>query len=83
MNGRMLIRGIAICLMLALAGCATAPAQELSILDAMREGSTSKPLSCAALDAATLCVQSSRLDRTKDCSCIDRHAVSDGQMFKF
>ncbi len=81
MNGRMLIRGIAICTTLSFAGCATAPPSELSVLDVMREGPTSKALSCAALNAATLCVQSSRLDRTKECSCVDRHAVS-GE-FKF
>jgi hypothetical protein len=83
MNGRMLTRGITLCITLALAGCATAPPQELSILDVMQEGSMSKSLSCAALDAATLCVQSSRLDRSKECGCVDRQSVSGAQQFRF
>jgi hypothetical protein len=83
MNGRMLTRGIALCITLALAGCATAPPQELSILDVVQGGSMSQPLSCAALGAATLCVQSSRLDRSKECSCVDRQAVTGASQFKF
>jgi hypothetical protein len=82
MNGRTLIRASAVCIALTLVGCAAAPPQELSILDAMQAGST-KPLSCAALDAATFCVKSSRLDRSKDCSCVDRQSVYDGRQFRF
>jgi hypothetical protein len=83
MNRRTLTCGIAVCITLILAGCASAPSQELSILDAMQAGSSSKPLSCAALDAATFCVKSSRLDRSKDCSCVERQSVYDGRQFKF
>ena len=84
MNGRMLIRGIALCVTLALAACATAPPQEVSILDAMGEArSTARPMSCAALDAATVCVQSSRLDRTRNCGCADRQSITDGRAFGF
>jgi hypothetical protein len=80
MNGRTLICGIAVCITLTLAGCAAAPPQELSILDAMQAGPSSKPLSCSALGAGTFCVKSSRLDRSRDCSCVDRQAVSNGQL---
>ena len=85
MKGRPLARGIAICTALAVAGCATAPPQELSILDAMNARPTlsGRPMSCAALDAATMCVQSSRLDRTKDCGCVDRQSITDGRAFSF
>ena len=83
MNGRMLIRGIAICVALALTACATPPPQEMSILDTMGARSTARPMSCAALDAATVCVQASRLDRTKSCGCVERQAITDGSAFRF
>jgi hypothetical protein len=89
MNGRMLIRGIAISVTLALTACATAPPhakappQEMSILDAMGTRSNVRPASCAALDAATVCVQASRLDRTKKCGCVERQSLTDGSAFRF
>jgi hypothetical protein len=78
MNGRMLKCAAALCIAVTLAGCASAPPQEMSILDAMAARSTGKPLSCAAMDAATLCVQTSRLDKRKSCSCVGRQQLIDG-----
>ena len=80
MNSRTLTRGLALCITLALAACATTPPQEHSILDAMAEQSLSKPLSCAAMNAATVCMKSSRLDRNKNCACADRHSIANGGM---
>jgi len=64
---------------IALSGCATTAApQELSILDAMSAQSLSRPQSCAALNAATMCIQTMRLSRNKDCGCVDRQAIATG-----
>jgi hypothetical protein len=78
MNGRMLTHAAALCITLALTACATAPKQEMSILDAMAAGSMSQPLSCAAMDAATLCVKATRLSKTKDCGCVGRQEIANG-----
>ncbi len=88
MNGRMLTRGIAPVIMsgiaLALTACATAPPRELSILEAIDAQRFSMgPQSCAALDAATVCVQSTRLDKSKECSCADRYSLREGKLFRF
>jgi hypothetical protein len=84
MNGRMLIRCIAIgSFALATAACTTAPPERMSILDVMAAGSSGRPMTCAALDAATLCVKGSRLDRSKKCGCVDRATMADGQAFTF
>jgi hypothetical protein len=78
MIGRMLTRAAALCIAVTLAGCATTPPQEMSILDAVAARSMSQPLSCAAMDAATLCVQTSRLDKRKSCSCVGRQQLING-----
>ena len=80
MNGRMLTRAIALCITLAVSACATAPPQELSILDAMSARSMSGPLSCAAMDAATVCVQTTRLGKDKNCGCVDRREIAGGKL---
>jgi hypothetical protein len=84
MNLRIVGRCIAISLTLAVAACATAPPERASILDVMEEGaSSSRPRSCAAVNAATFCEQSSRLDRAKKCGCVDRQSLTDGTPFVF
>jgi hypothetical protein len=88
MNGRMLIRGFVratlVGITLSLTACATAPPQELSIIEAINDqGFTMGPQSCAALDAATVCVKSTRLDKDKSCSCADRYQLSDGKLLRF
>src|SRR5690606_4185865 len=84
MNGRTLIRCIAIAAVtLATGACTTAPPEKMSILDVMATGASSGTMSCAALDAATLCVKGARLDRSKKCGCVDKGAITDGQAFSF
>jgi hypothetical protein len=89
MNGRKLTRGIIRAAILgvavALSACATAPPpQELSILDAVADQHSSMGRqSCAALNAATVCVKSTRLDQNKKCGCADRQAITDGTVFQF
>jgi hypothetical protein len=89
MNGRMLARRIAPLVLagvvLALTGCATSSPRELSILEAIdtQQGFNAGPQSCAALDAATVCVQSMRFDRSKECGCADRYSISEGKLFRF
>jgi hypothetical protein len=76
---RLLTRGVtALCIGLSLAGCATSRPQELSILDAIAVRSVSQPLSCAAMNAATVCVKSMRLDRNQKCECADRNSLASG-----
>jgi hypothetical protein len=65
-------------LAVALSGCATAPPQPLSILDAMSAQPMNHPQSCEAVNAATVCVQAMRLSRNKSCGCVDRGAIADG-----
>lgn|GEM_PF-2079239 len=70
MIGRMLVRGIVISLTLGVVACASAPHSELSIFEAMEAQQRMAPASCAAVNAATMCVGSSRFDR--QCTCVDR-----------
>jgi pectin methylesterase-like acyl-CoA thioesterase len=69
---------LAIGFAVALSACATAPPQELSILDAMSPHSLGRPQSCEAMNTATVCIQTMRLSKNKSCSCADRRAISDG-----
>jgi hypothetical protein len=81
---RLLIRGVtALCIGLSLAGCATTQPQEISILDAMAARSANQPLSCAAMNAATVCVKSMRLDRNQKCECADRSSLANGSFRGF
>jgi hypothetical protein len=61
-----------------LSACATPPPQQLSILEAMSAQSLSHPQSCEASNAATVCVQTMRLSRNKNCGCADRRAIAEG-----
>jgi hypothetical protein len=83
MNLRIVARCLALSLTLAVAACATAPSEHASILDVMEEGASARPQNCAALNAATFCEQSSRLDRTKKCSCVDRRSLAEGAPVTF
>jgi pectin methylesterase-like acyl-CoA thioesterase len=81
MNGklkRISVLALAVGLGITLSGCATAPAQELSILETMSTHSMSHPQSCEAVNAATVCVQTMRMSRNKSCGCADRRAIADG-----
>ena len=67
-----------------LGACVTAPPPEQqSIIDAVAAGSLAQPSSCEARGAATVCVQSMRLDRQKDCSCVSRSELRDGRFARF
>jgi len=68
------VMGVAI----GLSGCATSPPQPESILDAMAAQPRNQPLSCEAVNAATVCIQTMRLSKNKSCGCVDRSAVADG-----
>jgi len=71
--------GLAATLIVSLGGCATAPRKEVSILDAVAaQSSMNPPQSCAAMNAATVCVQTMRLSKNKSCGCVDRGAISEG-----
>jgi hypothetical protein len=92
MNPKMLTRAIAPLILsgiaLALSACASAPPHELSILEAINAQASSQrfnmgPQSCAAIDTASVCVKSTRLDKGKDCACTDRHSITDGTFFRF
>jgi hypothetical protein len=63
---------------IALSGCATAPPQPVSILDAMSAQPQNHPLSCQAVNATTVCIQAMRLSKNKSCGCVDRSAVAEG-----
>lgn len=76
-----LTRAFALGLTLCLAGCATAPPQESSILDAISSQSMSHPQSCSAMGATTVCMQTMRLNKNKTCGCVDRQQISDGKLF--
>jgi hypothetical protein len=85
MNGRKLIPGVACVAVLgilgALGACAHAPqTQEMSILDAIENHRSSVgPASCAALNAAAVCEKSTRLDRGRNCGCVDPRSIAGGQ----
>jgi hypothetical protein len=49
----------------------------------MEEGAGRRPQSCAALNAATFCEQTSRLDQAKKCSCVDRKSLTNGTPYVF
>jgi hypothetical protein len=89
MNGRNLthriIHAAFLGLTLALGACATSPPpKEVSILDAVADQHSSVgSQSCAALNAATVCMRSTRLDKEKKCGCADRHAITDGKLFQY
>jgi len=76
-------RCLALSVTLAVAACASAPPERHSIVDELHLGASSGPRNCAALNAATFCEQSSRLDRTKKCSCVDRRSLTDGSPVTF
>lgn len=82
-HARAFALGLVLSPMILLIGCATARPQELSILDAMANGAMMQPQSCAARNAATVCVQTMRLNRVKDCSCVDRRQFMDGRLDGF
>jgi hypothetical protein len=65
-------------LAIGLSGCATAPPQPVSILDAMSAQPQNHPLSCEAVNAATVCIQTMRLSKNKSCGCVDRSSVAEG-----
>jgi hypothetical protein len=80
----MIVSGIA----LALSACASAPPRELSILEAIDAQSSSRgfsmgPQSCAGLDTASVCVKSSRLEKSRECSCADLFSITDGKILRF
>ena len=83
MNVRTVGRCLVLSLTLAVAACSTAPPERASILDLMEEGAARRPQSCAALNAATFCEQSSRLDRSKKCGCVDRNSLTNGTPYVF
>lgn len=84
MTFRVFARCIAVSLTLAVTACASAPPPDrLSILDVMEEGASQRPQSCAAMNAATFCEQTSRLDKTRKCSCVDRQSLTEGKPFVF
>jgi hypothetical protein len=83
MNRRTLTRGFALCIALALTACASAPSQELSILDAMAAQPMNKPLACAGMNAATMCVKSTRIGKYKNCGCVDRRELTGGTLRGF
>jgi hypothetical protein len=78
-SARVIALGLVLSVPMFLTGCATAPPTQLSILDAMADSSTRQPQSCAARNGATVCVQTMRLNRVKDCSCVDRRQFMDGR----
>lgn len=69
MIGRTLTRGIVVSMLLALAGCATPPPRDRSILDAVNAPSHATPATCEALSAKLVCYSHSRFDRS--CGCMD------------
>jgi hypothetical protein len=77
-SARVLPVALVLGLGIALSGCATAPPQPLSILDAVAGQSLNHPQSCEAVNAATVCIQTMRLSKNKSCGCVDRSAVADG-----
>jgi hypothetical protein len=92
MNGKMLTRVIAPLILsgiaLALSACASTPPQELSILDAINAQKSSQrfnmgPQSCAAIDTASVCVKSTRLEQGRECACTDRNSITDGTFRRF
>ena len=92
MTGRMLTRAIAPVILsgiaLALSACASAPPREVSILDAIDAQASHQrfnmgPQSCAALDTASVCVKSTRLEKGRECACTDRNSITDGTFFRF
>jgi hypothetical protein len=83
MNFRSVGRCLALGLTLAVAACSTTPPERTSILDLMEEGAARRPQNCAALNAATFCEQSSRLDRSKKCGCVDRNSLTNGTPYVF
>lgn len=88
MTGRMLARTIAICMTLAMTlaitACASAPTQQISILDALAaQSANGHPMSCAAMNAATVCTQTTRLSRDKSCECVDRQQLAGAKAFSF
>jgi len=92
MNARMLARGIVPVIMtgvaLALTACASTPPRELSILEAINaqgysRGFNMSPQSCAGPDVASVCVKSTRLEKSRECSCADRFSIKDGKLNRF
>jgi hypothetical protein len=81
MNGWKLARLVPVGVVAVLSACAAAPPahQEMSILDALdAQRSNLGPASCAALNTASVCEKSTRLDRGRNCGCSDPHAIADG-----
>ena len=60
-----------------LSACASTPQvhQETSILDAVDHQRSLGPTSCAALGVAAVCEKSTRLGDSRNCGCVDPHAV--------
>jgi hypothetical protein len=67
----------------ALGACVTAPPPEQSIIDAVAAGSLAQPSSCEARGAMTVCVQTMRLNRQKDCSCANSRELTNGRFAPF
>lgn len=92
MNGRIFARGIVPVILsgvaLALTACASAPPRELSILEAIdaqgyNRGLSLSSQSCAGPDVASVCVKSTRLEKSGNCSCADRYSIKDGKPNRF
>lgn len=68
----------------AIAACAHAPTEDLSILDALENQRLSHgPASCAALNATAVCERSTRLDGGQDCRCVDTNAITGTGAYRF